>query len=67
MRDPKTGRPYLPLMIAWSRFALILLHQGKIAEMEIYFAGPPPMADAIMKMAITHKAPAAQLHFDKFY
>ena len=35
--------------------------------MEIYFAGPPPMADAIRKMAITHKAPAAQLHFDKFY
>ena len=45
----------------------VQLFEGQIAEMEIYFAGPPPMADAIMKMAITHKAPAAQLHFDKFY
>ena len=43
------------------------LFEGKLPEMEIYFAGPPPMADAIMKMAITHKAPVGQLHFDKFY
>ena len=39
----------------------------KLPEHEIYFAGPPPMADAIMKMAIAHKVPVAQLHFDKFY
>ena len=39
----------------------------KLKDFEIYFAGPPPMADAIMKMAVTNKVPAAQLHFDKFY
>lgn len=34
---------------------------------EIYFAGPPPMADAVMKTAIGSRVPIAQLHFDKFY
>ena len=43
------------------------LFEGRLPEHEIYFAGPPPMADAIMKMAIAHKVPVAQLHFDKFY
>ena len=43
------------------------LFDDTLANFEIYFAGPPPMADAIMKMAITHKAPVGQLHFDKFY
>ena len=43
------------------------LFEGRLPEFEVYFAGPPPMADAIMKMAIGHKVPVAQLHFDKFY
>ena len=45
----------------------VSLFEGRLPEHEIYFAGPPPMADAIMKMAIAHKVPVAQLHFDKFY
>jgi toluene monooxygenase electron transfer component len=39
----------------------------QLRDFEIYFAGPPAMADAIMKMAIGNKVPVAQLHFDKFY
>ena len=46
--------------------ALDMFGEG-LRDMEIYFAGPPPMADAIMKMAVANKVPIQQLHFDKFY
>ncbi len=39
----------------------------KLAGMEIYFAGPPPMAQAVMRMLIKAKVPASQMHFDQFY
>jgi len=34
---------------------------------EVYFAGPPAMAQAVMKTLIKAKVPAAQMHFDQFY
>ncbi len=34
---------------------------------EIYFAGPPPMAQAVQRMLIEEKVPGAQVHFDAFY
>lgn len=39
----------------------------KMAEMEIYFAGPPAMARAIMQIMQQLKVPPAQIHFDEFY
>jgi toluene monooxygenase electron transfer component len=39
----------------------------QLKELEIYLAGPPAMADAIMKTAIANRVPVSQLHFDKFY
>ncbi len=39
----------------------------QLKTFEIYFAGPPAMADAVMKIAIANRVPVAQLHFDKFY
>ncbi len=43
------------------------LFGDKLANMEVYFAGPPPMAQAVMKMLIKAKVPATQMHFDQFY
>ena len=43
------------------------LFAEKLANMEVYFAGPPPMAQAVMKMLIKAKVPAGQMHFDQFY
>lgn len=40
---------------------------AQISQMEVYFAGPPLMAQAVMKMLIKAKLPAAQMHFDQFY
>ncbi len=40
---------------------------GKLADYEIYYAGPPPMTEAITRMAIENKVPVGQLHFDRFY
>ncbi len=38
-----------------------------IADHEIYFAGPPAMAQAVQKMLFECKAPIGQVHFDQFY
>jgi toluene monooxygenase electron transfer component len=40
----------------------------KIREMEIYFAGPPPMAEAVQRVLITDlKVPFGQIHYDRFF
>lgn len=38
-----------------------------LSGFEAYFAGPPAMAQAVMKTLIKGKVPAAQMHFDQFY
>ena len=41
---------------------------GALADHEIYFAGPPAMAEAVQRMLMReHKVPFAQLHFDRFF
>lgn len=39
----------------------------KLAGHEIYFAGPPAMAQAVQKMLFDLKMPFEQVHFDQFY
>ena len=39
----------------------------KLGEFEIYFAGPPAMARAVMQIMLELKVPPAQIHFDEFY
>ena len=39
----------------------------KLRECEIYFAGPPLMAEAVMKTVVEMKIPPAQVHFDQFF
>jgi toluene monooxygenase electron transfer component len=36
-------------------------------DYEYYFAGPPPMAEAVQKMLIEKRVPYPQVHFDSFY
>jgi toluene monooxygenase electron transfer component len=43
------------------------MHGEKLPEFEVYFAGPPPMAEAVQKMLFEMKVPQAQAHFDQFY
>jgi toluene monooxygenase electron transfer component len=38
-----------------------------IAEHEVYFAGPPAMAQAVQKMLFDLKVPFDRVHFDQFY
>ncbi len=38
-----------------------------LASYEIYFAGPPVMAEAVRKMLFHAKVPFEQVHFDAFY
>ena len=47
--------------------AALALHGEKLRDHEVYFAGPPAMATAVMKMLIDNKVPPAQIHFDQFY
>ncbi len=37
------------------------------AEYEYYFAGPPPMAEAVQRMLMDKRVPYPQVHFDSFY
>lgn len=39
----------------------------RLAGMEIYFAGPPAMANAMQQMLLARQVPFAQVHFDQFY
>ena len=62
-----------PTDIAWSG-ATGFLHEvarerfgERLAQMEIYFAGPPAMATAMQQMLLAAKVPFDQVHFDQFY
>lgn len=39
----------------------------RLKDMEIYFAGPPVMATAVVKMMHEAKVPQAQVHYDQFF
>jgi toluene monooxygenase electron transfer component len=42
--------------------------QLPVENHEFYFAGPPPMIDAMQDLLVMRwKAPHAQIHFDKFF
>ena len=43
------------------------LFGDQLSDFEIYFAGPPAMADAAQKMLYEAKVPGDQVHFDQFY
>lgn len=41
---------------------------GRLAEFEYYFAGPPPMTEALQNLLMVgHRVPYAQIHFDRFF
>lgn len=40
---------------------------GRLAGMEIYFAGPPAMAQAVQRMLLEAGVLFSQVHFDQFY
>ncbi len=37
-----------------------------LKDMEIYFAGPPMMAEAVMRLVVEKKIPTTQVHYDQF-
>ncbi len=40
----------------------------RMAEYEFYFAGPPPMTQAIQELLmVDHQVPFGQIHFDRFF
>jgi toluene monooxygenase electron transfer component len=39
----------------------------RLAGCEVYFAGPPAMAEAVQKMLVARAVPQDQVHFDQFY
>jgi toluene monooxygenase electron transfer component len=39
----------------------------RLAAFEYYFAGPPPMTQAVQAMLVKNKVPFNQLHYDSFY
>lgn len=39
----------------------------RLPACEVYFAGPPAMAEAVQKMLVARGVPQDQVHFDQFY
>ena len=37
------------------------------AKFDYYFAGPPPMVEAVQRMLVERRVPFPQVHFDRFY
>jgi toluene monooxygenase electron transfer component len=46
--------------------AALQLHGEKLRDLEIYFAGPPAMANAVQAMLLAAGVPPDQQHFDQF-
>jgi toluene monooxygenase electron transfer component len=42
------------------------LHGERLRDLEIYFAGPPAMANAVQAMLVAAAVPPGQQHFDSF-
>jgi toluene monooxygenase electron transfer component len=53
--------------VAFVHQAALALHGEKLKNMEIYFAGPPLMANAVQRMLLDAGVPPDQTHFDQFY
>ncbi|MBA2690754.1 MAG: 2Fe-2S iron-sulfur cluster binding domain-containing protein [Burkholderiales bacterium] len=70
---PSISLPELDMEKRWSgKVGFVHEHalevMGKsLAEHEIYFAGPPAMAQAVQRMLIQQKVPLSQVHYDAFY
>jgi toluene monooxygenase electron transfer component len=71
---PVVSSPDDPLSAGWQgetgfvHDVVARLLGPRLPDMEIYFAGPPPMAEALQRMLmIDLKVPFAQIHFDRFF
>jgi len=52
----------------WVHDAVARALPGPLSKFEFYFAGPPPMAQAMQEMLmIGHQVPFQQIHFDRFF
>ncbi len=70
---PVISMPELDIAKKWSG-AVGLVHEqvlatigDRMAAFEYYFAGPPPMTQAVQAMLVRNKVPFEQLHYDSFY
>ena len=43
------------------------MHGENLKDFEVYFAGPPAMAEAVTRMLVEAKVPPGQVHYDQFY
>ncbi|MBP0592162.1 2Fe-2S iron-sulfur cluster binding domain-containing protein [Paraburkholderia sp. LEh10] len=59
--DPWTGHVGFVHELADAMFG------ERLRDMEIYFAGPPAMGQAIQRTLLARKVPFEQVHFDQFY
>jgi len=63
---PEDGAPWAGATGFVHEAALRRFADG-LAQMEIYFAGPPAMASAVQRMLFEAGVPPGQVHFDQFY
>jgi len=64
--EPESGQAWSGKVGFVHELALEVLGPA-LAGQEIYFAGPPAMAQAMQVMLMQEKVPGAQVHYDAFY
>jgi toluene monooxygenase electron transfer component len=64
---PADGEPAWPGAVGFLHDVAQQGFGSALAQMEIYFAGPPVMAQALQRMLLAEKVPFEQVHFDQFY
>lgn len=66
MPDSQPGEPWSG-KVGWVHELALEVLGPSLAGHEIYFAGPPAMAQAVQAMLMQEKVPGDQVHFDAFY
>jgi len=64
---PELNEPPWPGKVGFVTDVAKEMFGDKLTTFEIYFAGPPAMAEAVMRLVVEMKIPPAQVHYDQFY
>ena len=70
--DSRLGEPLVDLNVLMGHQQVTDLHlvnlAAPLANYEFYFAGPPPMTQALQELLmVNHRVPFEQIHFDRFF
>lgn len=64
---PQPGDPPWEGYVGWIHEHMAEVLGERLAASEFYFAGPAPMAEAVLAMLVQAGVPASQMHYDRYF